>query len=154
MIFIDECGIDVDSPKEYGWGKRSERVISEKIGNRSKGRRISVIAALNYSKKELIAPFYYEGYTNTAVFVLWIEEVLILELKPNQVIIMDNASFHKSEKVRELIESVGCILLYLPTYSPDLNPIEHCWYPLKVKIRKARKFFDDISEVMEHVFKL
>jgi len=56
---------------------------------------------------------------------------LPVELKPNQVVIMDNASFHKSNKVKELIEKANCRLIYLPQYSPDLNPIEHVWANLK-----------------------
>jgi len=114
---------------------------------------LSIISALNYNRKELFAPFYYEGYTNKEVFTLWVEKVLLPELQPNQIIIMDNATFHKSEKVKELIESKNCFLLYLPKYSPDLNPIEHCWYPLKVKIRKARKFINNFRQVMKFVFK-
>jgi transposase len=61
---------------------------------------------------------------------------LCKELKLNQVVIMDNASFHKSNKVKELIEKVGCKLIYLPPYSPDPNPIEHLWGNLKRLLRK------------------
>lgn len=67
----------------------------------------------------------YDGYTNSELFLTWVEHFLCKELKPNQVIIMDNASFHKSTRVKELIEKVGCKIIYLPPYSPDLNPIEH-----------------------------
>lgn len=84
----------------------------------------------------MLAPIEYDGYTNTAVFLAWIEFALCKDLKPNQVVIMDNASFHKSAKVKELIENVGCRLIYLPSYSPDLNPIENIWANLKRAIRK------------------
>jgi transposase len=56
-----------------------------------------------------------------------LEKILCPELRPGQVVIMDNASFHKSPRIRKIIENVGCQLLYLPPYSPDLNPIEHYW---------------------------
>ena len=76
------------------------------------------------------------------------------------VVIMDNASFeqarclrgHKSDKIRVSIENCGAELLYLPKYSPDLNPIEKCWFPLKTKIKKARKFCDNFDEIMAYIF--
>jgi hypothetical protein len=70
-------------------------------------------------------PFYFDDYTNTDNFCIWLEKILCPELRPGQVVIMDNASFHKSPRIRKIIENVGCQLLYLPPYSPDLNPIEH-----------------------------
>jgi len=75
-------------------------------------------------------PVLYEMNCNKEIFNKWIE-MLITTLKPNQVVVMDNASFHKSSEVQRLIESVGCKLIYLPPYSPDLNPIEKFWSVLK-----------------------
>lgn len=74
---------------------------------------------------ELIAPLTFEGSCNRLVFEKWLQEKLLPELKSGQTVILDNATFHKSQKIRELIESVGCELEYLPPYSPDLNDIEH-----------------------------
>lgn len=75
--------------------------------------------------------------------------MLIPKLKPGQVLILDNASFHRSEESKKLVEAAGCKLLFLPPYSPDLNPIEKCWANLKVKIRellpKFKKFTDAID---------
>jgi hypothetical protein len=71
----------------------------------------------------LIAPFRFEGYTNAENFNLWVEKILLPELKPNQVVVMDNASFNKNARPKELIESKNCQILYLPPYSPDLNPM-------------------------------
>ncbi len=88
-------------------------------------KRITLIAGYCYGSRELIATMEYDGYTNTELFLTWVEHCLCKELKPNQVVIMDNASFHKSTKVKELIEAVGCGIIYLPPYSPDLNPVEH-----------------------------
>ena len=70
---------------------------------------------------------YFEGNTDTGIFNQWIEEFLIPELKSHQIVIMDNAAFHKSQKTQELLESVNCKLLYLPPYSPDFNQIEQKW---------------------------
>lgn len=66
----------------------------------------------------------------------WLEEMLLPLLIPGQMIILDNATFHKSEKIRNLIENVECELKYLPPYSPDLNQIEHQWFPIKNRVRK------------------
>ncbi|BAG40564.1 transposase [Orientia tsutsugamushi str. Ikeda] len=63
------------------------------------------------------------------------EQLLIKELKPAQFVVMDNAAFHKSNKTKELIEPVGCIVIFLPPYSPDLNPIEKFWDNIKLWIR-------------------
>ena len=65
---------------------------------------------------------------------------------------MDNASFHKSPKTRKLIESVGCELLFQPTYSPDLNPIEQQWAVLKRKFRKHKHKFDNFNDAINHAF--
>jgi transposase len=98
----------------------------------------------------------YDGYTNSELFLTWVEHFLCKELKPNQVIIMDNASFHKSTRVKELIEKVGCKIIYLPPYSPDLNPIEHVWANLKRLLRKHPKreknLSEAIAESMGHLF--
>jgi len=81
------------------------------------------------------------GACNTELFNNWFETFLIKELKPGQTVIMDNATFHKSARIRELVESVGCTLLYLPPYSPDLNPIEKFWANMKrwIKSRLTEK---------------
>ena len=84
--------------------------------------RESFISGLLNGK--LIAPFCYQGTCNTNLFNLWIKEFLLPAIKPGYTIIMDNAAFHKSLETKKLIESSGYELLFLPPYSPDLNPIE------------------------------
>jgi transposase len=78
-----------------------------------------------------------EGATTKAVFETYVERVLAPALTPGQVIVMDNLSSHKGSRVRELVEGRGCELLYLPPYSPDLNPIEEAFAKLRVLLRKA-----------------
>ncbi len=75
-------------------------------------------------------------------------------LQPGQVVILDNATFHKGGRIQQLIAQAGCQLLYLPPYSPDLNKIEHCWSWLKSRIRKQLKQFDYLRDAMEHVLRL
>jgi len=77
----------------------------------------------------------FDGYTDTCAFNLWLEHCLLPELKPDQVIILDNATFHKSLKTQQLIASAHCHLLFLPPYSPDLNKIEPQWANLKQGVR-------------------
>jgi transposase len=78
-----------------------------------------------------------QGGTNKAVFEAYVGRVLAPSLKPGQVVVMDNLSAHKGEEVRELIEGRGCELLFLPPYSPDLNPIEEAFSKIKALLRKA-----------------
>ena len=95
---------------------------------------------------------YFKGTCNTELFDICLKQVLIPELKPGQVLILDNASFHKSKTSKRLVEKAGCSLLFLPPYSPDLNPIEKYWANLKVKIRESfsqfTKFTDAVDEAI------
>jgi transposase len=151
LIYLDESGFDLTIKKEYGWKLRGQRLFDNKKGQRKYLKRITVISAYSNNTKKLIAPFYFEGNTNFEMFNLWIKEVLLLELKPGQTIIMDNAAFHKNKITRELIESKQCHLLYLPPYSPDFNPIEQKWGHVKNIIRKIRDKFENFNECLESV---
>jgi len=83
---------------------------------------------------------------------MWLKEFLIPELKPGQVVIMDNATFHKSEESRRLIENAGCRILFLPAYSPDLNPIEVFWANFKKKVRSALEKVKTLAEAIDFSF--
>jgi len=148
LIYLDESGFDLNMKKEYGWKIRGKRLYDNKSGNR-KNKRITVISAYSNKTKQLIAPMYFEGNTDTEIFNQWIVEFLIPELKPNQTIIMDNATFHKSQRTIELIKSANCNILYLPPYSPDFNPIEQKWGHVKNSVKKIRDIFEDFNECLE-----
>ena len=90
-------------------------------------------------------------YCNAAVFEAYVEHILLPELKPGQVVVIDNARFHQSFITRQLIENAGCILKFLPPYSPDLSPIEHRWSPIKQATRKILRNFTDILAAMHTV---
>ncbi len=111
--------------------------------------RINMIAAL--CNQNLIAPFTVEGACNRTVFETWLETCLLPTLKPGQVVVMDNATFHKGGRIQQLIQDAGCELLYLPPYSPDLNKIEKCWSWLKSRIRKKLEQFDCLRDAIEDV---
>lgn len=141
-VYIDESGMDGNEVKERAWGKKGALIESKKSGKYY--LRTNVIAGLVGTKS--IAPFVFYCACNTELFNDWVETFLIKELTPGQTVILDNASFHKSTRTKELIESVGCNLLFLPPYSPDLNPIEQFWANMKrwvkSRIMEARKIFD------------
>lgn len=132
QVYLDEAGIEKAICKDRGWGKIGEILKAKKSGKYY--MRTNIVAG--YVNKKTIAPFVFTGTCNTELFIKWVETFLIKELEPGQTVIMDNASFHKSPKVKELIESVKCKLLYLPPYSPDLNPIEKFWANMKKWIKQ------------------
>lgn len=82
------------------------------------------------------------------------QEWLKKQLKPNQILILDNAAFHKGEKIRQLVESAGCELLYLPPYSPDLNHIEHYWFPIKNQVKKTVTGIEDFHQKVDEAVAL
>ena len=132
LVYIDEAGLDNRLYREYGRAPRGQKVYANIPGK--KRERISIIGALR--AKQFIAPFTFQGGCNSDVFNALLEQVLLPTLPKGTTIIMDNAAFHKSEKTESLIQQYGCHLLFLPTYSPDLNPIEHYWFALKNHARK------------------
>jgi len=148
LVYIDESGIDVTSVKDRGWGKRGEKLFGKKSGKYY--QRTNIIAG--YVNKKSIAPMVFNGSCNTLLFENWVEEFLIKELKAGQFVVMDNASFHKSQRTRELIESVGCELIFLPPYSPDLNPIEKFWANMKRWIKDKGTEFTELYEAIVAFF--
>ncbi|MFN7310197.1 MAG: IS630 family transposase [Vampirovibrionales bacterium] len=130
LVFIDETGMDTFLYRLFARAVRGEKVYTEISGNRY--QRLSIIAGT--CENRYIAPMYFDGYCNTNVVEAWLEQELLPVLTPGHIIVMDNASFHKSAKIKELIEEAGCELLFLPPYSPDLNPIEKHWAKLKQAI--------------------
>ena len=105
-----------------------------------------MISGLNNNK--IIAPLILEGTVDKQVFESYVEQILIPDLKPDQIVIMDNINFHKSPKVKELIENSSCKIMFLPTYSPDLNLIEHYWFKIKNDIRKISGQFSDFIDAV------
>jgi transposase len=142
LVYIDESGMDNREDYGYGWNLKGRRFHDLKSGKRS--IRVSIMSALCQGK--LVAPLTFEGSCNRLVFEKWLAEKLLPKLKPGQTIILDNATFHKSQKISELIESVECEIQYLPPYSPDLNEIEHYWFPIKNRVRKSEGTIEDFRD--------
>jgi transposase len=148
LVYIDESGIELKICKDRGWGKKSEKLVAKKSGKYYE--RTNIIAGLVNNKS--IAPMVFNGSCNTDLVNNWVEHFLIKELKSGQVVIMDNASFHKSQKTKELIESVGCKLIFLPPYSPDLNPIEKFWANMKRWIKQQIAHFNTLYDSLVSFF--
>ena len=106
--------------------------------------RYNIIAALN--KNLLVAPFIFEGYSTQTCYETYVELILVPALKPGMVLVIDNARIHKSKKIITLVEAAGCKVIFLPPYSPDYNPIEHRWAPVKNAIRRATEVISDFDE--------
>lgn len=100
--------------------------------------------------KTFIAPFTFQGGCNADVFNTWLETVLLPLLPKGTTLVLDNAAFHKSARTRELIEKAGCFLLFLPTYSPDLNPIEHWWHKIKSILRPlVQQYSENLHDILD-----
>ena len=132
VFYLDECGVDHRLYREYGRAPRGERIYQEVAGARRE--RTSIIAASQQNK--LVAPLVFQGSCNTEVVDVYFEKILLPALPPGSVIVLDNARFHQSPTTQKLVESAGCRLLFLPPYSPDLNPIEHLWAAFKTRLHK------------------
>ena len=133
VVFVDEMGTNTSLSPIYGWAKKGKRAHCRVPRNR--GKNTTLLASM--SVQGMGPSLAVEGATNSEVFETYVERVLAPTLRKGQVVVMDNLSAHKGERVRELIEGRGCELLYLPSYSPDLNPIEEAFSKIKGLIRKA-----------------
>ena len=120
-----------------------------KSGKRTE--RISWISALR--EKKLFAHLTFEGSCNRNLFEAWLTECLIPQLTPGDIIVIDNAAFHKSEAIKKIVEKAGCEIWYLPAYSPDLNKIENWWAVLKIWMKQRLKEFETVRECVESVFR-
>ena len=142
IVYSDETGIDDNEVRKTGWSKKGKRCYAQKKAERT--TRYNIAAAYNQNK--LFAPFLFEGYSNSMSYKTYIKEVLAPALRPGMVLVIDNASFHKSKDIIEIIESVGCKVLFLPPYSPEFNPIEHVWACVKNTVRKTAEFVVDFYD--------
>ena len=135
-------------------GRKRSKVLRRK--NSFSSQRVSIIGGYTPKQKSLKALMEFNGYTDTSIFSHWVEHFLCSVISKGDVVIMDNASFHKNHRIQELIEAKGARLLFLPTYSPDLNPIEKCWANFKRALRKiikqAKSFKDAITEALYQTY--
>ncbi len=149
LIYLDEAGFDNRENYPYGYSPIGERCYGIKSGKRTE--RVSWIGALKDGK--VFALLTFQGSCNRDLFEAWLKECLIPQTKPGDIIIMDNASFHKGVYIKEIIEEAGCEIWYLPAYSPDLNKIENWWSVLKTWMRQRLSEYETVRECVDAAFK-
>jgi len=133
LVFVDEMGSNTSLFSLYAWAPRGERARCWVPRNR--GKNTTLLASMT---TEGMGPCVaVVGATTRVVFETYIERLLAPSLSPGQVLVMDNLGAHRGERVRELIQERGCELLYLPPYSPDLNPIEEAFSKVKGLLRRT-----------------
>ena len=133
LVFVDEMGTNTSLAPLWAWSLKGRRAYCSVPRNR--GKNTTVLSSMTM---EGMGPsLAVEGATIAAVFETYVEQVLSPMLRRGQVVVMDNLTAHKGERVRELIEERGCELIYLPPYSPDFNPIEEAFAKIKSILRKA-----------------
>ena len=133
LVFIDETWTKTNMAPLRGWAPKGQRLIGKAPHGRWK--TMTFIAALRSDRID--APWLLDGPINGERFRLYVEKVLIPTLKPGDIVIADNLGSHKGKAVRQALRAVGARLLFLPKYSPDLNPIEQVFSKLKHFLRKA-----------------
>jgi transposase len=133
-VFIDESGFAHDMPRTHGYAKKGDRCFGTHDWG-AKGRT-NVIGALLGSF--LLTVSLFETTINTVIFNQWVIQDLIPKLPPKSIVVLDNATFHKGLEMINALEARGHTVLYLPPYSPDLNPIEKKWAQAKSHRRKLQ----------------
>jgi transposase len=151
LIFIDETSTNTKLTKRTGWSRKGWRYYGYAPFSRWKTQ--TFIAGLRCHG--LVAPWIVNAPMNRRSFEAWIETQLVPTLSKGDVVILDNVGFHKSERAEALVKAKGAWLLFLPAYSPDLNPIEMAFSKLKALLRKrAARSFDAISNALGEIVDL
>ena len=134
LVFIDESGFNLAMVPLYARALKGQRAYGQVPKNR--GENTSLIAALSLDEG-ISATMTLEGAVDGIAFGVYVREVLAPALRPGQIVVLDNLQVHKNQAVREAIAAQGCELLFLPSYSPDFNPIEQAFSKVKGLLRKA-----------------
>jgi len=148
-VFIDEMGTNLGLTRLYGRAAPGTRVLEQVPGDR--GGNVSTIGAmaLDGLRTGLSVPGAIDGDT----LLFFVEELLVPTLKRGDIGLMDNNPIHKLDEIEEAIEAVGAWVLLLPTYSPDLNPIENCWSKVKTCLRSLKpRTLPDLLDVLVKAF--
>lgn len=135
LVFIDETWAKTNMAPIRGWFARGQR-LEAKVPH-GHWKTMTFLAALRHDRID--APFVFDGPINGESFLLYVEQALVPTLLAGDIVVMDNLSSHKSQAVRQAIRAVGARVLFLPPYSPDLNPIEQVFSKLKHFMRKAQE---------------
>jgi transposase len=133
LVFFDEIGVNTKMVRLHGRCPQSQRLIDfAPAGHYSNSTLMSGMRL-----DGVVAPMLLDGPVNAETFAGYVEQCLAPALEPGDILVIDNLPAHKSVRVNAAVEGVGCVLVYLPPYSPDLNPIENMWSKVKASIRSA-----------------
>jgi putative transposase len=145
LVFIDETWTKTNMTRLHGWAPRGRRLVAKVPHGHWKTS--TFLAALRNDRIE--APCLFDGPINGERFLAYVEQFLVPTLKPNDIVVVDNLGSHKGKAVRAAIKDAGAHLLFLPKYSPDLNPIEQVFAKLKTFVRKAApRSLDAVSQAI------
>jgi transposase len=150
LVFVDETGANTKMARLYGRAPIGQRLI----GKAPWGHWKTTTFTCGLRCNGLVAPWVVDMAMNTLAFETYVDKVLAPELKPGDIVIMDNLPAHKGDRVRDLIEARGATRLLLPPYSPDLNPIELAFAKFKAALRKAAErtipaLWDRIGQILD-----
>jgi transposase len=147
-VFIDETWASTNMARRHGRAPKGERLRAGiPYGH---WKTTTFVAGLRITG--MMAPMVLDGPINRIAFQAYVEQVLVPELEPGDIVVMDNLSSHKALAVRQAIEAAGARLLYLPPYSPDFNPIENAFAKLKALLRKAAEpTLDGLWDTIGHI---
>lgn len=147
-MFIDETWTKTNMAPLRGWGARGQRI--EAAVPHGHWKTQTFIAALRHDRVE--APWVLNGPINGESFRTYVEAELVPTLKPGDIVVMDNLGSHKSQAVRQAIRRAGARRLFLPKYSPDLNPIEQFFFKLKHWLREAAaRSLGDLTKALKDI---
>ena len=151
MFYADEAGFEEYYSRTYGYALRGERVYGEVPGTRY--GRTSVVGAIDQENK-FIAGFAFKGYMNSDLFCGWLETIFAPSLKApkKSTLFIDNASHHPKDRIHDIADEHGFYVIFLPKYSPDLNPIEKYWANIKNWLRLHLHKFDSFWDGMVRAF--
>ena len=153
MVFIDETGIHLAMARNYGRAKIGDRIHEAKRQRPRVSEKYTWISAI--STEGVFAPFELNGSMTGMAFIVYLREVLLPQLKPYHIVVMDNLASHKVRGVEEAFIDFNIGLKYLPPYSPDLSPIEEFWSKFKAYLRKvAKRNVKDLREAAITAFDL
>jgi transposase len=144
-VFLDETGGWLGMRRLYGRILGGQRLI-EQAPKRKQGK-VSLIAAITHQGLSNQRCLLHDDSVDTLAFLSYLEEVLLPTLEPGSILVMDNYTIHHSARVREVVEAAQCTLFYLPTYSPDFNPIEHIFSKIKAFLKKSCP--ESVQELMD-----
>ena len=154
-MYVDEAGVEDTLGFSWGYSAKGLRCLAQKLGHRT--ARVSMAAG--WCCGQVLAPLTFEGYCrlsgtlkHSELIEVWFKTQLCPALRAGQVVILDNASFHKRALLAPLVEAVGCKLLFLPRYSPDLNSIEHLWPKIKTHIALDQACYPHFREKVDAAF--